>query len=75
MTCNAFETNESLLGRLSLNAYDTLNELRTNKQLCDSAIKVEDGVEFPVHRAILSGIKLSIKLKNLIDQYFQQKSC
>ena len=58
MTCNALETNERFQRRLSIHAYDALdalNDLRYNGLLCDSTIKVSDGVEFPIHRAILAG--------------------
>jgi hypothetical protein len=55
MTCNALETNERFQRRLSMHAYDTLTDLRYNGLLCDSTIKVSDGVEFPIHRAILAG--------------------
>jgi hypothetical protein len=61
MTCNALETNERFQRRLSMHAYDTLNDLRYNGLLCDSTIKVSDGVEFPIHRAILSGKNLALK--------------
>lgn len=41
--------------RLSIQACTILNELRSNNQLCDSVIRVDDGTEFPIHRAVLSG--------------------
>ena len=41
--------------RLSIQACNILNDLRSNNQLCDAVIRVADGTEFPIHRAVLSG--------------------
>jgi hypothetical protein len=40
--------------RFSVQACNVLNELRSKNQLCDAKIKVDNGTEFLVHRAILS---------------------
>ena len=40
--------------RFSVRACNVLNSLRINNQLCDGIIKVDDGTEFLIHRAILS---------------------
>ncbi|CAA9994617.1 unnamed protein product, partial [Nesidiocoris tenuis] len=39
---------------LSQSSMQTLSELREMNKLCDAVIRLEDGSEFPVHRAILS---------------------
>ncbi|XP_069675813.1 kelch-like protein 10 [Periplaneta americana] len=39
---------------MSTQAMEVLQDLRTKNQLCDAILRVEDGGEFPVHRAILS---------------------
>ena len=52
---NELEASEKLNRRLSLKAYNVLDELRRSELLCDARIQCDDGVEFAVHRAILSG--------------------
>ena len=40
--------------RFSVQSCNILNQLRSNRQLCDGIIKCEDGIEFLIHRAVLS---------------------
>lgn len=56
MNCCILDTDHSIYKRLSLQTCDMLNELRRCNQLCDSVIRVDDGTEFSVHKAILSGL-------------------
>jgi hypothetical protein len=51
-------SNPKIYKRLSIQACTILNDLRSNNQLCDSIIRVDDGTEFPIHRAVLSGKQL-----------------
>lgn len=37
-------------------------ELRNNNQLCDGTVKCQDGVEFRIHRAILSVVSPYFKV-------------
>ena len=56
------EAGEKQNRRLSLKAYNVLDELRRSELLCDARIQCDDGVEFVVHRAILSGDPFSTLL-------------
>jgi hypothetical protein len=40
--------------RMSVQAIETLIELRSNGQLCDCVLKLDDGIELPVHKIVLS---------------------
>lgn len=56
--------------RISLGAFDILNDLRSNNQLCDAIVKVSDGTEFPVHRAVLSGNFFYLFINEKVDIHF-----
>lgn len=55
MTDNVFECSERVFKKFTYQEYDILNDLRLEGLFCDSTIKVSDGTEFPIHRAILAG--------------------
>jgi len=59
-------SNPKMYKRLSIQACTILNDLRSNNQLCDAIIRVDDGTEFPIHRAVLSGKQIYFFYFNMI---------
>lgn len=55
MRCNVHKISENVFKKLANRDYVILNDLRLEGLFCDSVIRVKDGVEFPIHRAILAG--------------------
>ena len=55
LTCCALDSNSFPLRRMSIQAFETLNDLLRQQDLCDTVIRVDNGAEISVHRIILSG--------------------
>ena len=72
LTCNVNDSLNQLNHKLTAKEFNILNELRKENLLCDSKLRVDDGTEFPVHRALLSGkikIKLSLRITSWLISY------
>jgi hypothetical protein len=55
MTCCVLDgRDDSIYKRLSLEACEILNDLRSKQSLCDCVIRAEDGSEFAIHKVVLS---------------------
>ncbi|CAF0715893.1 unnamed protein product [Brachionus calyciflorus] len=54
LTCSSLDPNAETYRRLSLQAFETLNELRCQNKLCDFTLVCDDSTEFPIHRIVLS---------------------
>lgn len=62
LSCKVTACNQ-LNHKLTVKELNILNQLRKENLLCDSKLRVDDGTEFPVHRALLSG---KLRVENLV---------